>query len=477
MHELGVWQHRSEIGSLAATNTHHTIMKRLCFLGCLVIALNALAGDLAQVGAPLPHAWMGQCAATLSDGTVVLFGGRGPGFVSLLDVDQFNPATSAYTSFSLQSGHDMTAIARLPDGTFLIVGGASDLGIPAYDSIEVYDPVSHTVTRTGHLQKFRAGAQVAVLTGGKVLVAGGWWTHNDAYQYPEIIDLGTLASMLTGPLTQVRSYPYVIPLSDGSGLVLGGMDPTGGDIPPSPERFDPATGNFQAFPVALFQDRPNLRLHSYSFQRDIADVQLADGRYVLLAQEGTNSCFLAVAPAGGASILIPADKLPNPATIPVWQYAVDAKRGYIYVLGTEYPSGNSQVRITISTFDADGNLIGSQTTALLPLGYYLSAASVSLSNDGALFVAGGTTSDNFSAVTGTLVLRPQSQSLPSLTIQMFPGLWLSGTVGATYSVQYSTTLDTNWVTLTEVLLTNSPQLFIDLTAPGTHRFYQTQQKP
>jgi hypothetical protein len=156
---------------------------------------------------------------------------------------------------------------------------------------------------------------------------------------------------------------------------------------------------------------------------------------------------------------------------------VDAKRGYLHVLGTEYPSGNSQVRITINTFDANGNLIGSQTTALLPLGYYLSAASVSLSNDGALFVAGGTTSDNFSAVTGTLMLRPQPQSPSSLTIQMFPGLWLSGTVGATYSVRYSTTLDTNWVTLTEVLLANSPQLFIDLTAPGTHRFYQTQQKP
>jgi hypothetical protein len=451
-------------------------MNRPFFLVFMAIAFNAIAGDLAQVGPPLPHARMGHYAATLSDGTVVLFGGRGPNFISLSSVEQFNPTTTNYTSYSLQSGHDMSAFTRLPDGTLLIVGGASDLGIPTYDLIEVYDPVSHTVLRTSHLKKFRSGAQAAVLTGGKALVAGGWWTHNDAYHFPEIIDLGNLASTLTGPLAQVRSYPYVIPLNDGGGLVLGGLSQTGGDIPPSPERFDPASGNFQTFPVGLFQDRPNLRLDSYSFQRDIADVQLAGRRYVLLAREGTNYCFLAITSAGIASVLIPAEKLPNPATLPVWQYVVDAKRGYIHVMGTEYPSGNSQVRISINTFDADGNLIGSQSTALLPLGYYLSSASVSLLNDGALFVAGGTTSDYYAAVTGTLVLRPQLQAQPTLTLQMFPGLWLTGGVGITYSVQYSTTL-TNWVPLTDVQLTNSPQLFIDLTAQGTCRFYRMEQKP
>ncbi|MGA2853150.1 MAG: LamG-like jellyroll fold domain-containing protein [Verrucomicrobiota bacterium] len=61
-----------------------------------------------------------------------------------------------------------------------------------------------------------------------------------------------------------------------------------------------------------------------------------------------------------------------------------------------------------------------------------------------------------------------------INIQLYAGIAISGPVGTNYEVSYRADLDnSNWITLTNLALPNSPYLFIDTTSPAiNHRFYR-----
>ena len=68
-----------------------------------------------------------------------------------------------------------------------------------------------------------------------------------------------------------------------------------------------------------------------------------------------------------------------------------------------------------------------------------------------------------------------AQSNASMTIALYAGLNITGTVGSNYLVQYSTNLSqpNGWQTLTNLTLTTSPFLLVDTNAPATaHRYYR-----
>jgi hypothetical protein len=67
---------------------------------------------------------------------------------------------------------------------------------------------------------------------------------------------------------------------------------------------------------------------------------------------------------------------------------------------------------------------------------------------------------------------------PGLDVHMYAGLTLSGTVGTTYEIQYSTNLNsTNWQPLADITLTNSPCLYFDTnSASAPKRFYRAVVK-
>ena len=68
---------------------------------------------------------------------------------------------------------------------------------------------------------------------------------------------------------------------------------------------------------------------------------------------------------------------------------------------------------------------------------------------------------------------------PSLSLDFYAGITLTGNVGTTNTLQYVTNLgDTNWITLTNLVLPQSPYLFFDVTSPHTQRrFYRAVQLP
>jgi hypothetical protein len=82
---------------------------------------------------------------------------------------------------------------------------------------------------------------------------------------------------------------------------------------------------------------------------------------------------------------------------------------------------------------------------------------------------------DFDEVTLSAGAIPGPAQLRLELLGLQPRLSLTGTTGATYRVDYATTLPaTNWLALTNVLLTTSPQTVLDLEAAGSEssRFYR-----
>ena len=68
---------------------------------------------------------------------------------------------------------------------------------------------------------------------------------------------------------------------------------------------------------------------------------------------------------------------------------------------------------------------------------------------------------------------------PSLAIRNYPGLTFTGTIGKTYSIEYTTDIKAtnSWQTLTNLLLLSSPSVWVDLEATNpARRFYRAVAK-
>jgi len=64
----------------------------------------------------------------------------------------------------------------------------------------------------------------------------------------------------------------------------------------------------------------------------------------------------------------------------------------------------------------------------------------------------------------------------TLGISTYAGVTINGTVGGVYQIQYNTSLNTNWQTITNIQLPYSPYLWIDTSTTVTgQRFYQSVQ--
>jgi len=66
-----------------------------------------------------------------------------------------------------------------------------------------------------------------------------------------------------------------------------------------------------------------------------------------------------------------------------------------------------------------------------------------------------------------------------LSVNVYAGLTLRGPVGGTFRIDCLNDLNnTNWTTLTNIVLPNSPYLFIDTSSPSfLRRFYRAVWLP
>jgi hypothetical protein len=191
-------------------------------------------------------------AVPLLDGRVLFTGAPAPddasGTMSLPNAALYDPATGKFTP----TGPMLAAMAgasatRLIDGRVLFAGGFSSLEVGSPEgSAELFDPATGKFSPTGPMVTHRYQHSATLLADGDVLIVGGVGDLSNALDSAELFDPGTGTFRATGRMTKARIEPTVTTLQDGRVLVAGGA--SAGDPVPmsSAEIYDPLAGTFAA---------------------------------------------------------------------------------------------------------------------------------------------------------------------------------------------------------------------------------------
>lgn len=225
---------------------------------------------------------------------------------------------------------------KMNDGRILLTGGAKALTNPytVNSSVDIYDPVTNTITSAAPMNVKRLSHNGATLRDGRVLVLGGRTTNVGAtpgagiLSSAEIYDPATNTWTYTGSMNAARRSAASVVLNDGRVLVTGGADRAGATaaLPKSAcEIYDPSTGTFTS-------------IGNMTTPRTAHSATLLDDGKVLITG-GSNGLGTAF-PTNLAEIFNPADNsftAVGPSNFPhLAQVAVKLRDGRVLIPGTYY---------------------------------------------------------------------------------------------------------------------------------------------
>ncbi len=342
---------------------------------------------------------------------IIVVGGHGNGFVSLNTGEVFDASGKTNLgTFNLLHPVDSPAVARDASGNLLLAGGSSDLGVPAYSNAELLDLATLTPVDAGTLVRFRADSGAGRLKDGRILLAGAWWTHNDAHTYGELWSPGTKTFTATGPLNQMRTLPLVIPLDNGQAMVVGGMGPTGQAITPSPERFQPEDGSFTLERAELLAEETGW--YVYGYHQLINEQATGDNHRYFLGYRGLENsqieyCVARIALSDGTITRVPTTtSLVFSNTTAVWAPLIAnaaAAKPELLIYTASGGGGNPLTVRLLRVRTSDGNVQEDTASTSAAVAEYISpgyTCVVPASTNAAFFV-GATTRDNFTASAAT----------------------------------------------------------------------------
>jgi len=179
-------------------------------------------------------------ATALANGRVLIVGGVGTGWAFLADAEIYDPVTGRFSAVGkMSTPRESHTATLLTDGRVLITGGHKDRrsAITIFASTEVFDPAKRIFELTGNMTIKRHKHAAVLLKDGRVLVAGGSDERDSrgAYSSLEIFDPRTDAFKVAGEMRRSR-YKLngaVALMPGGKVLIAGGSD--------GAEVFDPAT--------------------------------------------------------------------------------------------------------------------------------------------------------------------------------------------------------------------------------------------
>ena len=255
----------------------------LCMVFYIIGVHAQTAGGVFEPGPPMQTSRIATAIGATASGEFLFFGGRSYGFVSSAFTDVFNPETMVFTNVNMLYPHDNAVVIKTEDGRFFIAGGGYNLGVPAYNTAEWYDPETRTFSDAGTMLYSRMQGTGIQLTDGRLLIVGGWYDPTAAVQ-TELYDPASGTSTAAGSLIQARSSALVLPCDDGGAVVFGGYPTYGGNYLAGVEYFDPVTNTFSVLQDELIADEPGYyTTYDNANKEEPSLFQLADGRYVFLA--------------------------------------------------------------------------------------------------------------------------------------------------------------------------------------------------
>jgi hypothetical protein len=186
-------------------------------------------------------------ATLLPDGRVLITGGfrkehGGDDEAYSSTAELFDSRTRKFSATGEMSykrgGHTATL---LTGGLVLIAGGWNLMGV--ISSAELYDPASEKFTTIGSMSIRRGGCSATLLNDGRVLICGG--TGRDVTASAELFDPARKSFTPTGSMTIPRHSHTATLLPGGRVLIAGGLSRRDAVLASS-EIYDPGTGTFAA---------------------------------------------------------------------------------------------------------------------------------------------------------------------------------------------------------------------------------------
>lgn len=175
-----------------------------------------------------PH--QNHTATLLVTGQVLISGGFNASQIGLASAELYDPITGTFSpTGDLASSRGEHTATPLNDGSVLVAGGYEAFPGPARASAELYDPVAGVFSPAGMMTNRRGSHTATPLPDGTVLIAGGFTAYPLATTVAdaEVYDPAAGSFTVAASMVQARGRHAAAALSGGDVLVAGGFDQFG----------------------------------------------------------------------------------------------------------------------------------------------------------------------------------------------------------------------------------------------------------
>ena len=212
-------------------------------------------------------------AVFCQNGELTIFGGHTTGFVLTPTAEYYRDGK--WHQIPMTYNHDFGLCVRLSSGKMLLGGGATqNLGIGQSFETEVYDPMAHSFSRYGCLDRKRFHSEGLELDSGRVIIAGNWYTKDGIELYDTLSNTFTFVK----EVAQQRSHVYILRTAKDNVIILSSVSEYADTI------FSPIVDRLKGepFTVPLFETWTPLYPHCDFFSDDSFIGDEAQGEYAYL---------------------------------------------------------------------------------------------------------------------------------------------------------------------------------------------------
>ena len=389
-------------------------MKRLYsifFLSIFIFRFDIFPqGATYSQGPYLNDARTGATGGVLGDGRGMIIGGHGTGFVKLNTSEIWDPSTNTFSELTMNDYRDYAGVIPLNDGRVLIAGGmSSDWGVGQLATMEIFDPSNNTFTSVANMTQIRTWNRGVQLSSGKVLIVGSWYQPTGA-SIGDLYNVSNNSCVATASMVSPRSNAFVLPMNDGTALVMGGNGTYGSPNYESIELYNESTNSFSQFQNTLLP-MDTLWFPMYYMSDLPESFRMKDGRYIMLAYkaDGIKTIYKLFT-------VDPSNKMIDTfATNPPLPYydgtsgdstnlmspILDKSNNKLYLASVKTDNGIGYIKIITLNLTTHNLSI---PTGLIQVPYYFFDTPKLLLMDKRIFIAGGNISDNFDPVNSSFFL-------------------------------------------------------------------------